>query len=301
MARGLLRVVTLFGCVSGTALSLASCSLAFDLGRNQCESASDCAALGAEGAQCVEHVCVGDGTGGGGGGGGGVVDPKWGCLDGFKAPVIPSGDDVLYPLRFEYAIQPGVVPPNLSIKLCSSLDTECMTPVSGIPQPDADGKVTLSLDPAFDGYIVIASDDTMPSIAILHQPVIIPMGEILIRLITPSQFQGLVSAAQQTYDDTRGIAVVLTSDCEDIRTEGVAVNTEDTDAQSVSFYFRGNYPDIEATSTDKEGAAGYLNLPIGIITVDAFIASTTTFIGEASFQSRPGTITYLPIGPTVPH
>ena len=301
MARGLLRVGTWSGCVLGTVFSLASCSLAFDLSRNQCDSTADCAALSADDAQCVEHVCVANTTTGGGGSGGGVVDPKWGCLDNYEPPVIPSGDKVLYPLRFEYAIKPGVVPANLSLELCSSLDVNCTNPVAGIPQPDAGGKVTLELDPAFDGYVKIASDDTMPSVAILHQPVIIPMGEILIRLITPTEFQGLVAAAQETYDDTRGVAVVLTSDCQDVRTAGVSVHTDDTDSQSVSFYFRGNYPDVQGTSTDKEGAAGYLNLPIGIVTVDAFIASSSVFIGEASFQSQAGTITYLPIGPTVPH
>ncbi|HTJ83461.1 MAG TPA: hypothetical protein VL400_17195 [Polyangiaceae bacterium] len=282
------------------AVGAASCSLAFDLSRNQCESPDDCKSLGVDDAQCVDNVCVPNTTSSGGGGAGGGVDPAWACLDGFTPPVVTAPDKIAYPFRFEYAIQPGVVPPGLSISLCSSLDVDCTSPVPGTPQPDADGKVTLELDPAFDGYIEIGSDDCMPSLAYLHAPVILPMKEVLIRMITPSQFQGLVNAAQQTYDDTRGVAVILTSNCQDDRTPGVAVTTQDTDAQSVAFYFRGNYPDIQATSTDKEGAAGYLNLPLGIITVDASIAETSQFIGESSFRSKAGRITYVPIGPTLP-
>lgn len=299
MAHGLLRSVGVLGVWVAVA---SSCSLAFDLGREQCTSAADCTALGSEGATCVDNVCVpAAGTGGGatgGGGAGGGVDPAWACLGSFETPTAAM---IAHTFRFEYATAAGVPPPDLAIELCSSLDVACANPVPGIPQPDAMGSVTLELAPTFTGFLKINSSDTlMPSVAYLQSPVVLPPNENVIRLIRPSEFAALVAASKQTYDDTRGVAVILTDNCLDQRSAGVVITTSDTDPDTVGFYFRGNLPDVEATSTDEQGAAGFLNLPLGIVTVDGFVGVDGPFIGEASFEARAGTISYVTVGPTPP-
>jgi hypothetical protein len=297
MARGLLRSAGALGAFVAVALVATSCSLAFDLGREQCAGDGDCAALGADGAKCVDNVCVvgSSGTGGDGGGGGGV-DPAWACLGSFETPTATT---IAHKFRFEYATAAGVPPPDLAIELCSSLDVDCANPVPGIPQPDSTGTVTLELAPTFTGFLKITSSDMlMPSVAYLQSPVILPPNENVIRLIRPTEFAALVTASKQTYDDTRGVAVILTDNCLDARSAGVVITTTDTDPDTVAFYFRGNLPDVEAASTDEQGAAGFLNLPLGIVTVDGFVGADGPFIGEASFEARAGTISYVTVGPT---
>jgi hypothetical protein len=304
-----LRAATLLGCAA-LAGAAAGCSLAFDLGRQQCENTSDCEIAGFKGAVCKDHVCVppagpggpggggaGAGAGSGAGGSGGAPDPAWACLGSFQTPQPPAGQNIAYQYRFEYATQANVVPAGLTVKLCSSLDVDCQTPVT-IPPPDAKGVVAFDQPPSFRGFLDVTSDDTMHSFAYLESPIVLPPKENLVRLIRPNEFTAILAAAQQTYDPMRGIAVVLTDDCLDERSAGVALETLQTDPKTVGFYFRGNLPDLKATSTDDEGAGGYLNLPISLITVDAKRADTKQLIGEASFQSRPGVISYVFVGPT---
>ena len=289
-----------------------ACSLFFDLGRVQCDTAADCSQAGFSDASCADHVCVplssdpagggGDGGTGGtqatGGQGGTPVEPGWECLGSFVTPV-PEGDDpVAHNIRFEYATQAGVPPVGLSIKLCESLDVQCQMPISGIPQPDTNGAVIIEQPPSFRGFVEATADDTMPSVVYLQPPVVLPPKENVIRIIRPTEFSAIVSAAGQTYDPTRGVGVVLTDNCNDDRSAGVALETLDGDDETVAFYFRGTLPDPEATSTDKQGAGGYLNMPIQFITVRAKLFSTDQFIGETSFSSRAGTLTYVPLGPT---
>jgi hypothetical protein len=111
-------------------------------------------------------------------------------------------------------------------------------------------------------------------------------------------FEGLVAAADQTWDQTRGAAVVITNNCLDERAAGVRIESASGDAETVTFHFKGALPDPSSTQTDEQGAAGFLNMPAGVAGVDIFRASTDEFIGSGSFQSRAGTLSYLPIAPT---
>jgi hypothetical protein len=210
----------------------------------------------------------------------------------------PDGEPVAHSFRFEYATSAGMPPPGLSVKLCSTLDVDCQAPIDA-PQPDASGAMVVEQPASFTGFLEVTSDDTMASVVYLQSPVVLPQKQEVVRMIRPTEFAAIVAAAKQTYDPRRGVAVVLTDNCLDARSPGVTLETLDADDETVGFYFRGNLPDPEATATDKQGAAGYLNLPVGIITMTARLFETGQFIGEASFQARAATLTYVPIGPTL--
>ncbi len=306
IARDTIRVVTSWwlsalAATAGAAVLFVAgggCSIAFDLDREQCTEASDCS--GFANATCQDNVCVAldvSGGGGAGGSGGGAVDPQWACLPGFEAPV-PPGDTIQHNYRVEMATgAPGTVPMGLAIEVCNTLDLMCTSPVD-TPAPDANGAVLLDLDVAFDGYLRVTSDESMPTIVVLQRPVKFPQEQKVIRVIGQTNFEGLVSAADVTWDMTRGVAVVLTNNCLDMRAAGVRVESSDSDAETVTFHFKGALPDPESTQTDEQGAAGFLNMPVGIAGVDIFRVSTGEYIGSASFRSQPGVISYVPIGPT---
>jgi hypothetical protein len=293
--------------VGGVVVS-SGCSLLFDLGRTQCETAADCS--GFPGSSCEDNVCVaapsGPGAGGagaGGGGAGGEVDPRWACLGTFETPKPPAGQEILQTLRFEWAVgDPGVVPPISKLTLCSSLDFDCTSPTD-LPLPDATGTIEFEVAPKAQGFIEVLCDPLdacKPTLSHLQEPVVLPMKENLTRMVTPGQYDSLVIIAEQTDDPLRAPAVLTMEDCNDDRAAGVIFETEDGDPDTVPFYFNGTLPDLEATETDEQGAAGFLNLPIKIINVVAKRKATGEFIGKATFTPRPGTISYVPIGPTPP-
>lgn len=294
----------------GGAVLGSGCSLAFDLGRTQCETTADCA--GFAGSTCQDNVCVvpiGPGAGGAGGGSsaggtggtGGADDPRWACLGTFQTPKPPAGELIKQTLRFEYATgTPGTPPPITKLTLCTSLDLECDSGTE-LDAIDRTGTVFFEVAPKTQGFIEVecaTPEDCFPTITHLQEPVILPMKENLTRMVTPGVFSALVIAAKQEYFDTHAPAVLTLEDCNDDRAAGVIFETLDGDDKTVGFYFNGTLPDTEATQTDEQGAAGFLNLPIKIINVIARRADTNQFIGKATFTPRAGTISYVPIGPT---
>jgi hypothetical protein len=281
-----------------------SCSLALGLGEEQCQTNADCDKRGFKNAQCSQHVCVaatgsGSSSSSTGTGGAGGSDPAWSCLPGFVSPV-PSGT---VQVDFQIVMATGAaLPTDLKVKLCSSFDASCSSPVDANVILDADGKHSFMVPPAFgNGYLEItsASGETYPTLAFFGTDVIIPPALKVIRLTTPAQLNALLNLTMLTADPAHGIAIMLTSDCQDQRTAGVAlVSVSGSDAKTVPFYFNGNLPDPNATQTDAEGAGGFLNLKPGVVKVQASRFATSEYIGDTTFQVRPQTISYVPIGPT---
>lgn len=288
--------------LSACALWLSACTLGLDLGREQCEAARDCAELGYAGATCVEGVCelVTDTSSSSiaSSSSTGDPDPVWGCLGSFVQPAPAAGEKLTHIYRFELAIgAPGTPPKDLAVKLCNKLDLECATPIMN-PVPDARGAITLDLDPAFDGFIEATSSETLPALVAMQKPVVIPQTEKVVRMASAAVRDALVAGTGEMLDETKGVALVLTGDCSDLRTAGVSVTSADLDETSVTFYFRGALPEPGATETDPQGAAGFINIPLGFVEVVATRASTGQVIGQGSFRSKAGVISYLPLGPT---
>jgi hypothetical protein len=319
------RAVTRSAGIAGTFLlgvGAQSCSLAFDLGREQCEEAADCSELGS-GLTCENKVCVAlsQAGGGGSGGGGGVDEPacggpsdpivsnaaysNWTCLCGFQSPTPAAGEPVDYHYRIEKVLTAGEPPENLEVELCGILDQECLNPLPLDP-PDAGGNVTFTLQSQDRAFLIIRAEDpmdpmqsVMPTRAFLPVPIVTDPPEVkIIRVVTNGEFQGLVASSGQTYDPTRGIVVMLPVDCQDQRAKDVSLATDASDDTTVPYYFKGALPNFLATMTDEQGAGGWVNLPVGLVSATALHAPTGTPIGSASFSSRPGTISYVPIGPT---
>ncbi len=282
-----------------------SCSLAFDLGREQCETAEDCTDLGLAGS-CVDKVCVEPAAGGGGStttgqggeGGQGGVDPQWDCIPGFQPPMPVSGEPVSYHYRIELATSAGDPPPGLTVQLCALLDVACANPLPLDP-PDATGSVFFELPYGQVAYLDIDATELMPSRAYLPiPPVVLPPKEKVIRVVRTNEFNAIVISSGQTYDPTRGVAIMLTQNCDDDRAAGVTLETASADGTTIPYYFAGQLPNFEVTQTDGQGAGGWVNLPVTTVQATARRASNGQLIGTASFASRPGGISYVPIGPS---
>lgn len=283
--------------------SIGGCSLAFDLDREQCETNEDCAALGLTDATCsADKVCVAGGTGGNGQGGEGTGgaggDPplpeNFACIEGYQAP--DPGDMIAHEYRFEKATN-GDPPTNASLKVCQSLDAACATPELTLV-PDVDGIVQFDLASDFQGFMEFTADDAMGTLVFFQRPVVIPPSQKVIRFVDQPTFLALASSAGVTVDLARGVTILLSHDCADERAAGVRFTTSEGDDQMIPFHFIGSFPDPDATETDAQGAGGFVNIPLGNLTVQATIAETGRIIGESTFFVRAAHISYVPMGPT---
>ncbi len=283
-----------------------SCSLAFDLGREQCESAEDCAELGPN-TTCENKVCVaiqsaggggGSSSSGGGGQGQGGEDPLWGCIDEFVSPVTSPTEMVTYNYRIELAVNPGQPPPGLMVELCGLLDFTCASPFP-IDQVDPDGTVIFTLTADTEAFLKIDGDMLKPSRAYLPTPpVVLPPKQKIIRVVREDEFANIVLTSGKTYDPTRGTVIMLTVDCNDDRAAGVQLASDEIDADTIPYYFKGQLPNFTVLETDLQGAGGWVNLPVGLVNARAVRTATGEPIGSASFSSRANELAYVPIGPT---
>lgn len=301
-----LRAAGACAAVFVSALALGSCSLGFELDREQCEKTADCSSFGA--AECIDKVCVaitnvgGSNEGGsneGGSGGSPPIDPKWECL-GNVVPPDPGGDTVLHVYRFVLAVDESAVPMNLSTQVCVGIDPTCASPLSGFPQPDSTGRLELELGvDDLDIFLKVTSDETMPTTVFLQTPIIIPQTEKIIRMVSQETLAALaISAADEEYDPTKSTSVVLTSNCVDERTAGVHIESAAAVNGTLPFYFQGGIPNPDVTETDEQGAGGFLNMPPGPATVMLYRGSTDEYIGSGTFIAQAGVLSYIPIGPT---
>lgn len=289
-----------------------ACSLAFDLDRNQCESNADCEAIVA-GSTCVEHVCTepqsqgGSGGGGGpneGGGGAPPIPENFSCLGSFVEP--DPGDPVHHSYRLELATgQPGTPPLNMSVDLCNKLDVDCTNPQTITPDADS-GSFEFDVAKSFQGFLLVHADapsspdpiPIVPTIVFFLSPVVVPEKEIVVRVIDPVSFEALSNAAGVPIDPDRGTSIVLTYDCNGDRAKGVHLESDDVDADTTPFHFKAALPDPNSVQTDDQGAGGFVNMPPGDFTVRSYVYDGHYFIGETSFLSRAGFLSYVPIGPT---
>jgi hypothetical protein len=309
------------------ALWASSCSLAFNLDENQCEKDDDCKARGFMNGVCQSNVCVvgGDTTSSGvttTTGTGGNLPAGWECLGHFKYPDT-TGMTVQQDFQFLDALtqQPTMA---VKAKLCGPLDGNCTTPTMSNLKPDSMGNLTIDI-PQMPGFYLDLVDDSMGtggaggtgplyrnSLAYLGSPIVVPPGLKTIRLITNAGLQQLAAILSANEDPTHGVAVVLTPNCNDVRSAGVIVTTTDVDAETQIYYFKNSLPNKTATETDGEGAVGIFNLPAGTAGAPRSSTFTTRLatpecisnptscqqIGTATVFIRPGTLTYVHVGPS---
>jgi hypothetical protein len=271
-------------------------------------------------------VCISNGetssTGATSSGTGGTLPAGWECLGKFKYPDT-MGMTIQQEFDFLDALsqQPTM---NVKAKLCGPLDGNCATPTMTNLKPDANGSLTVDI-PQMPGFYLDLVDDSggtggaggngplnRNSIAYLGSPIVVPPTKKTIRLITNAGLQQLAGILSANEDPTHGIAVVLTPNCNDVRSAGVIVTTTDVDAETQTYYFKNSLPNKTATETDAEGAVGIFNLPAGTpgaprsstftsrLATPECVANPTSCqqIGTATVFIRPGTLTYVHVGPS---
>jgi hypothetical protein len=298
----------------GVLFALTACSLALSVDRTQCATDGDCARNGAD-LVCREGLCTStaalstdasdganDAAQRGDGG-------PWGCVGHGGIPstattpaklkiIAIDGVSTLVPEFEPYQARPGV-----SVRLCAKRDPACANPLTPTVPVDANGVAEVPTPSVLEFYVEATGGGIAP---VAWFPAV--TGDASARLSKPMFIGTLLQADLSTLaavlgtspEADRGIVLTRTVSCSATTSEaaaGIALTAEPIDAKTVPFYTIDGLPSATASATDKAGLAGFVNVPLGRVTVTAKFASSGTTLGAASTLTRAGWLSIVEIPP----
>lgn len=270
--------------LAATVLLCAGCSLALKTDEEQCTVDHDCELRGSAfaGTICMDHVCQAKPV---------PVDPKWGCV-GNVSP-LPSGtmDTLSAQLVDLISNDP---PANMTVKLCNKYDTMCGTPL-GTPQPDATGKVTVTISSDIEAYLDVTAPGYYPSIIFFEHAA--QAKNPVVFILPTGAVDAIAATAKVTLDPTKGILLVRNTDCQLGPTAGASVTMAPHDMDR-GFYVIGSAATLDATQTDNSGNSGFLNVDPGTPTVTGTIGPMGKEFGKVTTLVRTGYVTDQILRPT---
>jgi hypothetical protein len=132
-------------------------------------------------------------------------------------------------------------------------------------------------------------------------PVPVADGTFNVGLLSPQAFNSIATAETTTIDPDAGHAFNFALDCTATYgtfVAGMSFSANPSTTETRGFYLANGLPNTTATATDRSGIGGFANLPPGVVTVTATVASSSERSGSVSILIRPGVITYSPIAPS---
>ena len=274
--------------VAALALSATGCQLLVDLDKEQCQTADDCTAFGAN-FTCEANVCRGPETP--------ELPPQWACLDD-----LPTVEDLpmaqpnitLTMSSVDYGqmlFSDGAqveMPAAIEGRVCASVvDEACMQPLAtGVRVEEPFPALAFDFSPpnaGFSGYVFLEVPDDVdpllgpyfPTMVMSNRPYVEDWSGSIPPINRVGVIRQIVDAAGETIDETLGTIILQLHDCEGGPGENVRVTFgEDTDTPIVPFYFDGIIPEqgsftethltSNATLDGRTRAyAGFYNVPPG--------------------------------------
>jgi hypothetical protein len=244
---------------------LFSCSFLIDFDKVQCKKTSECTKLGGsfKHGQCVKGLCeegpecleneecsVAEGCVEGA-----CVD-RWTCLA-EKVPAAEESVSFVVPVATIF----GMPLPGTPVKLCSNVDTECVTPTAELVA-DENGLVVFQVPPTFQGYLDTNVPGFFPQLNFLPDFLTTPSFQPPITLSPVQIIEGLAEQVGAAANPERGHLVVSVASC-----VGAAPNlvfeAGRADEQTIPYYVNGGVPAPDLVFTTDDGSGGYLNIVSG--------------------------------------
>lgn len=98
-------------------------------------------------------------------------------------------------------------------------------------------------------------------------------------------------------DPMRGHMMLVADDCMGMTVADVAFSSPQKDESTIQFYVRDQVPLSTATVTTSEGAAGYLNFPVGTALITRTETKLGLELGTASVLIRAGFVSVAYVQP----
>jgi serine/threonine-protein kinase len=201
----------------------------------------------------------------------------------------------------------------VDIKACAQRDPLCLNPIDH-SQTNARGFVELALPKGFTGYVEASANaahpDMVPLLVFAPPPVADSPPEAVFErsrdraarlVMNESEISSILSIIGQKLDPARGQFVGIALDCKRHPLDGVSLVTNVSDPRSTPFYTDiAGIPSSRKTATGRRGEAGILNLPPGVVDIEAVrtVNGTRTRIGSYTVVIRAGAVTQLGMVPT---
>lgn len=227
--------------------STASCSVLIDAKKEQCTVDADCENLGEAfaGSVCKESVCV-----------------KSEDLGPLGCPAVPPSDNPTVTLSFSVSFA-GAVPDDpqpFEILACKRLDASCKSPLGGPVMADNGKPIQLDVPTGFQGFLQVKNRDAVPSMVFLGQKVQVDTAFWDLTIPTPSDVTLLGLGTGTKVDTSLGSLIMIARDCDRNRLAGVVASNS---TGGTGYYLAAMLPDKTLMATTEEGAAGFINVPLG--------------------------------------
>lgn len=185
----------------------------------------------------------------------------------------------------------GQVPmPNVTATMMRKIDVAGSAPIGAPAVSDASGKIQLTVEGGFDGYLTLSHPDIVPSLYFFNPPVAESAEVTPIRLTTATTVNALFQNVGRSFDPTRGVVILTAEDCKANGLSDVSFVVTGVDGIT-NFYSVDGLPTITTPATDSSGYGGLLNVPVGTTAISADHARLGT-IGQLSLFVRAGTLSY---------
>ena len=185
----------------------------------------------------------------------------------------------------------------LRVRACFRADVDCASPVSD-ELPGSDGRVQVSADPGFNGYLEIEALGMLPTLLFFAAPwssqVLARLEQAPVRLLPVPSLQALADTAHLQLDPAGGVVGVSAYDCAGAVASGVQLQL---DPSAVPYAFVDELPVVNQDVTSEQGLAGFVNVPPGVVVVRSFAEGQTEAVSVKSLLVRSGWLSSVSLLP----
>lgn len=218
-----------------------------------------------------------------------VPDPAWACMtDPDPSASVDKGPFVVTLTVVDVVGQLPMA--GVTATMMRKIDVGGSSPIGAPAVSDASGRIQLTVEGGYDGYLTLTHPDIVPSLYFFNPPVA-KSGEVTpIRLTTATTVSALFQNVGRSFDPTRGVVILTAEDCKANSLSDISFDVTGLD-NVTNFYSVDGLPTVTTSATDSSGYGGLLNVPVGTTAIRADHASLGT-IGQLSLFVRAGTLSY---------
>ena len=186
----------------------------------------------------------------------------------------------------------------LRVRACFRADVDCTSPISDQLAPRDDGRVEISLEPGFNGYLEIQAAGMLPTLLFFSAPwspqLLAQLERTPVRLLPLPSLQALGNTARIQLDPSGGVVGVYAYDCGGTAAPGVRL---ELDTSAVPYAFVDELPVADQDVTSEQGLAGFVNVPPGVVVVSSFAEGRPEALSVESLLVRSGWLSSMSLLP----
>lgn len=233
----------------------------------------------------------------------------WGCVGDYTWPV-PEDDYEFDVSVVDFAAEPEMPLPDVTVAACQSVDPACESGRVSEAVTGAEGRVSLTVPPTFDGFFSFSGGDHAPSTAQWTEPVyrISDFTQYQLSqgaLLALASAAGIHSTPQQQFDANVGHMIFRVQNCvpqrflhnlQPPRAEASDVQVsfgEQPGASRIFYVDKSGNLSLELDATSTQGVGGVFSLPARNLSVTAVDAVSGDEIADGTVVVRPGAIGFI--------